>query len=96
MRSNILKFIEALKVVISYGSPAQVTEAIIYPGGDLYPLCPRCGLPIEYDYASFCLSCGQRLDWESFSTYYIEQNIARALARYAETNTPTSVARGRT
>lgn len=31
-----------------------------------YALCPRCKMPMEREYLSYCGSCGQRLAWNRF------------------------------
>ena len=54
----------------TYRSPMPVTAVRCYPNcPDLftYPLCPRCGLPMEREYQHFCDYCGQALDWKDLS-----------------------------
>ena len=54
----------------TFHSPMSVTAVRYYPSfPDMftYPLCPRCRLPMEYEYQAFCNHCGQALDWKHFS-----------------------------
>lgn len=48
---------------ISYRIPLPVTEIVEYAVDGCYPVCPRCHIPIEREYMSFCDRCGQRLNW---------------------------------
>ena len=54
----------------SYRFPMTVTAVRYYPAcpnSFTYPLCPRCSLPMEREYQSFCEHCGQALDWNGLS-----------------------------
>lgn len=35
----------------------------IYKARNCFSVCPRCEKVIEYEYRSYCGSCGQYLDW---------------------------------
>ena len=35
----------------------------IYQDRNCFSVCPRCKKVIEYEYQSYCGSCGQYLDW---------------------------------
>ena len=35
------------------------------PGLPGFPICPRCGRPLERAFQNFCDHCGQRLDWRA-------------------------------
>lgn len=48
------------------GVPRFVTQVRVYPKGDSYPVCPRCGRSLDREYMNFCDFCGQRLAWEVF------------------------------
>lgn len=52
----------------SYRTPMQITEIIFYYdaflGYEGYYVCPRCKIPLDRDFMSFCNSCGQKLDWK--------------------------------
>lgn len=47
-----------------YRIPLPVREVLRLPGGDCYPICPRCDRTLDREYMSFCDRCGQRLAWE--------------------------------
>lgn len=47
--------------------PCPVTQILLFPSGNSYPLCPRCNSSLEREYMRFCDSCGQRLAWRGFS-----------------------------
>lgn len=49
-----------------YRAPMRVKEVCQFDSGDIYPICPRCGMTIDREYMSFCDRCGQRLGWELF------------------------------
>jgi hypothetical protein len=58
----------------SYRIPMQVKELRYYPSyPDLYtyPLCPRCGTPLDREYIMFCNHCGQALGWDMISNAII-------------------------
>lgn len=52
-----------------------VREAVCYRSGEIYPLCPRCQIPLDREYQGFCDRCGQRLEWRDYSR-------ARVLVRF--------------
>lgn len=39
----------------------------VYHGFLDFPLCPRCGNPMEREYQAFCDRCGQCLSWKAYS-----------------------------
>lgn len=49
---------------VMYRIPFSVTKVLIFDNGDLYPICPRCGITLERDYAHYCDRCGQCLGWD--------------------------------
>lgn len=51
---------------LSYRMPMQVTQIVVYSGTDAFPLCPRCDVSFEREYAGFCDRCGQRLGWDRY------------------------------
>lgn len=53
--------------------PHAVTEILLFPSGNGYPLCPRCSCCLEREYMRFCDSCGQRLGWKNFSSVHIRK-----------------------
>lgn len=62
----ILRLGAALFSLAKYRVPMQVKELCRFCGGDIYPVCPRCGATVEREYMRFCDRCGQRLGWEFF------------------------------
>lgn len=51
---------------IAYRLPLVVQETRVFPNGDSYPVCPKCGLTLEREYMNFCDRCGQKLDWKGY------------------------------
>lgn len=49
-----------------YRRPMPVREKILYRSGDVYPLCPRCSVPMDREHQRFCDRCGQKLDWTGY------------------------------
>lgn len=41
-----------------------VAAIVVYRSREAFPLCPRCGLPLEREYQNFCDRCGQKLGWK--------------------------------
>lgn len=51
---------------LSYRLPMRVREAVCYHPDAVYPLCPRCNIPLEREYQNYCDRCGQALDWNHY------------------------------
>lgn len=47
----------------TYRLPRTVNTVRIYKDRNCFSVCPRCKKVIEYEYQSYCGSCGQYLDW---------------------------------
>lgn len=47
----------------TYRLPRTVTTVRIYEDRNCFSVCPRCKKVIEYEYQSYCGSCGQYFDW---------------------------------
>lgn len=47
----------------TYRLPRTVNAVRIYKDWNCFSVCPRCKKVIEYEYQSYCGSCGQCLDW---------------------------------
>lgn len=47
----------------TYRTPMLILDTAIYVSGDVYAKCPRCRVPLERDFQSYCDRCGQALDW---------------------------------
>lgn len=55
---------------VSYRYPMRAIEIRKYRHAIYlftYPICPRCGMPMEREYQRFCEHCGQALSWSRFS-----------------------------
>ena len=49
---------------LSYRLARPVTRLVRYaPGGQCYPLCPRCRRTLDREYMGYCDRCGQKLNW---------------------------------
>lgn len=44
-----------------------VAAIVVYRSQEAFPLCPRCGLPLEREYQNFCDRCGQKLGWRTYA-----------------------------
>ena len=47
----------------TYRLPRTVNTVRIYEYRNCFSVCPRCKKVIEYEYQSYCGSCGQYLNW---------------------------------
>ncbi len=47
----------------TYRLPRTVNTVRIYKDRNCFSVCPWCKKVIEYEYQSYCGSCGQCLDW---------------------------------
>lgn len=56
----------ALDEALRFRRAMPVTETVSYRSGNVFPLCPQCGIPLEREYQSFCDRCGQKLDWRQY------------------------------
>lgn len=52
---------------VTYRIPLPVTEIMLFPNGDAFPICPRCRRTLDREYQNYCDRCGQFLDWKYFS-----------------------------
>lgn len=64
---------EFIGEMISYRTAMTVIEAVRYPDGNAYPICPKCDTPFEYEYQAFCSYCEQKLGWNGFSRVKIRE-----------------------
>lgn len=54
---------------LSFRFPMPVTAIRLFPstaGSPSFPICPRCGRELGYQYPSYCSHCGQCLSWALF------------------------------
>lgn len=59
--------ITSAEEAVTYRTPLPVTEMMRFPNGDIFPICPRCGITLARAYQRYCDRCGQCLDWKGFS-----------------------------
>ncbi len=48
---------------VTYRTPMPITERTFRRSGTGYYVCPRCHIPLEREFASYCDRCGQCLRW---------------------------------
>lgn len=46
--------------------PKPVTKVRIFSDRNLYAVCPRCNISMEYEYQLYCNRCGQHLEWSKY------------------------------
>lgn len=51
---------------VSYRIPLPVSDILLFPDKNSYPICPRCDSTLDREYMHFCDRCGQRLAWNFF------------------------------
>lgn len=52
---------------LEYRIPKRISKIIQYKNGDVYSVCPKCGILLEREYMRFCDCCGQKLSWKGFN-----------------------------
>lgn len=62
-KRSIPRTILDLLLSTTYRLPRTVNTVRIYKDRNCFSVCPRCKKVIEYEYQSYCGSCGQHLDW---------------------------------
>lgn len=60
----------------TYRVPRPVRDSLLLPGGDVYPICPRCSRSLDREFLTFCDRCGQRLSWKSYFPYPRRESAA--------------------
>lgn len=60
------KDMRKMRNALKFREKMQVEEIILYKNGTADPVCPRCKIPLDREFMSFCDSCGQRLGWKEF------------------------------
>ncbi len=59
---------------IHRAQPMLVLQRMAFPSPDgisLFPVCPACNLSFDRDFQTFCVHCGQRLDWSRYGDAHI-------------------------
>ena len=67
--SNIRRIVPIIKKIKSeykYRIAMEVKEITIYQYNHSFAICPRCHIPMEREYQSFCDRCGQKLLWKQY------------------------------
>lgn len=49
-----------------FRTPMRVTALYLLRDKFGYPICPRCGSPLDREYQAYCDRCGQYLSWERY------------------------------
>lgn len=55
------------KYIEPHRIPLRVTHALRFPSGYIFPICPACGITLEWEYQNYCDRCGQCLEWRYYS-----------------------------
>lgn len=63
----------ATEDAVAFRTPFLVTEILLFPNGNTYPLCPRCNQRLGREYMKYCDWCGQRLGWKGFTSIRIRK-----------------------
>lgn len=76
---------ETVEESVLYRKPMQVKEVLLHEGllydfntKHTFPICPKCDVPMEYEFQNYCGHCGQRLNWIHYN---------KAKFRYPKKNT---------
>ena len=67
--STLADYSVCFQLMLTYRIPMRVETAVIlphWPHDNLYYRCPRCQRLLEREFLSYCSSCGQCLDWQSY------------------------------
>lgn len=57
--------IDKVQDALSYRVPLLVTESHRFQSS-AYSVCPRCHIPLDREFVSYCDRCGQQLDWSQY------------------------------
>ena len=60
------RFIIDLLLAHTFRIPKPVTKVRIFSDRNLYAVCPRCNISMEYEYQLYCNRCGQHLEWSKY------------------------------
>ena len=60
------RFIIDLFISHTFRAPKPVTKVRIYRDRNMYAVCPRCNISMEYEYQLYCNRCGQHLEWSKY------------------------------
>lgn len=60
------RFIIDLLLSYTFRTPKPVTKVRIFSDRNMYAVCPRCNISMEYEYQLYCNRCGQHLEWSKY------------------------------
>lgn len=59
-------FIIDLLLAHTFRIPKPVTKVRVFSDRNMYAVCPRCNISMEYEYQLYCNRCGQHLEWSKY------------------------------
>ncbi|MBR6736130.1 MAG: hypothetical protein IKL92_04630 [Oscillospiraceae bacterium] len=57
---------QLLAYFIGYRIERMINEAVLFPNGFIYYVCPKCNITLEREFMPYCSRCGQHLCWDSY------------------------------
>ena len=60
------RFIIDLLLAHTFRIPKPVTKVRVFSDRNMYAVCPRCNISMEYEYQLYCNRCGQHLEWSKY------------------------------
>lgn len=60
------RFIIDLLLAHTFRIPKPVTKVRVFSDRNMYAVCPRCNISMEYEYQLYCNHCGQHLEWSKY------------------------------
>lgn len=60
------RFIINLLLSYTFRMPKPVTKVRVFSDRNMYAVCPRCDISMEYEYQLYCNRCGQHLEWSKY------------------------------
>lgn len=62
----LVVLLKLLRIFSDYRKALLVQEIMVFPSGSGYYLCPRCHIPLDREFVSYCDRCGQHLGWKGY------------------------------
>lgn len=66
IRPSRHRFIIDLLLSYTFRMPKPVTKVRVFSDRNMYAVCPRCNISMEYEYQLYCNRCGQHLEWSKY------------------------------
>lgn len=60
------RFIIDLLLAHTFRIPKPMTKVRVFSDRNMYAVCPRCNISMEYEYQLYCNHCGQHLEWSKY------------------------------